>query len=170
MSFRSAFFLAFLACAGLLAYALFLQYVRYLDPCPLCMVQRLVFYALGVAFLLGAAHNPGRFGAWLYAGLITLVSALGVATAVRHLWLQSLPSPQVPDCGPSLEYMIENWPWADTLRSLLEASGECARVEWSFLGLSMPGWTLLWYLLLPGWAILAVVLYRPKRRRLFQGR
>lgn len=167
ISLRGAYFLAFLGCAGMLGFAYYLEYVKFLDPCPLCMVQRLVFYAIGVLFLLAAGHEPGRTGAWIYAGLISLVSILGVVTAGRHLWLQSLPPSEVPDCGPGLEYMIQNWPLAETVRSLIHASGDCAKVEWSFLGLSMPGWTLIWYLLFAVWALVWVAAAKPKRRRIF---
>lgn len=154
-------------CAGLLGFVYYEQYFNLLDPCPLCVVQRFVFYLIGGFFLLGALHNPGRAGAWAYVLLIGLGALVGVATAGRHLWLQSLPVSQVPECGPGLQYMLENWPPAEVLRSLIHASGECAQVDWSFLGLSMPFWALVWYLLLAVWAMIAVATTRPRRRRIF---
>lgn len=167
MSYRVAFALAFAACAALLGYAYFLEYVRYLDPCPLCMVQRLVFYVLGAVFLVAALHAPGRIGRSIYAVLITLVSGLGIATAARHLWLQSLPADEIPDCGPGLEYMLETMPLSETLNNLVNASGSCATVDWTFLGLSMPAWTLIWYAGLAGWALLWSIRAPLRQRRLF---
>lgn len=167
MSLRGAFLAAAAICAGLLGFAYYQQYVNLLDPSPLCLLQRFVFYLIGALFLLGALHNPGRAGAWAYALLIGVGSLLGVATAARHLWLQSLPASQVPECAPGLEYMLELWPLAEVLGGLLLATGECARVDWTFLGLSMPFWSLVWYLLLAAWAVFAVAKARPKRRRIF---
>ncbi|MDJ0656168.1 MAG: disulfide bond formation protein B [Xanthomonadales bacterium] len=168
MTFRNAYLLGFFICAGLLAYAYYLEHVQYLDPCPLCMVQRLAFYLVGAFFLLGGLHDPGRTGRRIYAVLIIGTGMLGAATAGRHLWLQNLPPDQVPDCGPGLEYMIQHLPLRETLQGLLHGSGECARIDWSFLGLSMPAWTLVWYLSLMAWAVLAALRHSRGERRIFR--
>jgi disulfide bond formation protein DsbB len=132
-------------CAALLGYAYYLQYVKGLQPCPLCMVQRLCFYAMLFFFAVGAL-----LGRWmkLWSALVVLSAAGGAATAGRHLWLQSLPPDKVPQCGPDLFFMLENFPLSRTLEKLLYGSGECAAVDWTFLGLSIAGWSLVWFVAL----------------------
>jgi len=143
---RIPFALIVACCAGLLGYAYFLEYRMLLIPCPLCMVQRAVFLAMGVTALIALVQGPRRWGRWVYAGLVMAFGGVGVAVAGRHLWLQSLPADQVPECGPGLGYMLENFPLAETWNAVFSGSGSCAEVAWRFLGLSMPAWTLLWYL------------------------
>jgi disulfide bond formation protein DsbB len=145
-----------LVIAGLFGGALYLQYVLYLDPCPLCMVQRLTFAAMLALFVIAAIHNPGPFWAKAYAGLISLFAILGVAVAGRHIWIQHLPKDQVPACGPGLDYMLDNFPLSKILKELLHGSGECAANEWHFLGLGIPQWALLWFVVLGAWAVLIV--------------
>lgn len=159
---RWVFFAGFLACAGLLGYAYYAQYVLYLDPCPLCILQRLGFFVMGLFFLIGAVHNPGTRGYRWYALPVLLGGLFGAAVAGRHLWLQSLPPDQVPACGPSLDYLLSTFPFTEAVSMIFRGSGSCATVDWSFLGLSMPGWTLIWYVLLMAGGIVAVAARRPE--------
>lgn len=145
---RVPFALVAALCAALLAYAYYAEYVLRLVPCPLCMLQRLAFVALFVVCLLAAVHGSRRLWARIYAGLGALLAGLGAAIAARHVWLTTLPPDQVPACAPSLEYMLANFPLAQTLKTTLLTSGECAKIDWTFLGLSMPAWTLIWFLAL----------------------
>jgi disulfide bond formation protein DsbB len=149
LTFRRGAALAALICALLLAYAYYLQYVKGLEPCPLCLVQRLFFYGVLIVFALGALH--GRM-AVLYGGLAILFALGGAAAASRQVWLQSLPPDQVPQCGPDLYYMLQNFPLSRTLEKLIKGTGECAVVDWSFLGLSIAGWSLVWFVILAGYA------------------
>ena len=142
---RVAFALGFLFCAGLLGWAFWLQYGEGLEPCPLCMFQRVAFVAIALVFLVGTFHSPGRVGAWIYAILLFLASAAGAALATRQVWLQSLPKDQVPACGMGIGYMLETMPFFDVIRRVLEGSGECAEKGWVFLGLSIAGWTLAFF-------------------------
>jgi len=142
---RIWFLFVALACAGLLGYALYIQHVEFLDPCPLCVFQRIVFIWIGSIALLAFLHNPQASGRWVYGGLLSVGGIAGAAVAGRHLWMQNLPPDQVPDCGMGLNYMLETMPFTQVLSQVFYGSGECAEVFWSFLGLSMPGWTLLWY-------------------------
>lgn len=135
-------------CAGLLAFGLYLQHVDGQDPCPLCIFQRVAFIALGTVFLVAAIHGPGRTGAVAYAVLGGICAATGTGLAARHVWLQSLPADQVPACGPGLAYMMEQFPLMRMLQSVLSGSGECAEADWRFLGLTIAGWSLLWFVLL----------------------
>ncbi len=143
-----------LAIAGLFGGALYLQYVLHLAPCPLCMVQRLAFAVMLVLFVAATLHNPGRFWAKTYAVLISLFALFGIAVAGRHIWIQHLPKDQVPACGPGLDFMLDNFPMSRILKELMHGSGECAANEWNFLGLGVPQWALLWFVLLGAWAVL----------------
>ena len=142
---RPAYVLGFIVCAALIGWALWLQYVKGLEPCPLCVFQRVAVIAVGVVFLIAALHNPRRGGATFYA-LLTLVAAgAGAAFSARQVWLQSLPKDQVPACGPGLNYMLNTLPFTDVIRKVLEGSGECAEKGWVFLGLSIAGWTFVFF-------------------------
>ena len=143
---RIGYLLGFLVCAGLMGYALYLQYVEGIEPCPLCMLQRICVTAMGVVFLVAAFHNPGRVGAGVYALLQLLIGGAGAAIAARQVWLQSLPKDQVPTCGMSLNYMLDTLPFTDVLRNVLEGSGECAEKGWELLHLSIAGWTLVFFI------------------------
>lgn len=154
---RPWFLLVAAACAGLLGYGLYVQHVLFIDPCPLCVFQRLAFVWIGAAALAAAIHNPGGLGRLIYAALLILGAVAGAGIATRHLWLQSLPADQVPDCGMGLNYMLETLPFTQVLAEVLRGSGECAEVDWVFLGLSMPGWTFLWYLAFAAGTILVLL-------------
>ena len=130
-------------CALMMAYALYAQHVLGLEPCPLCVLQRLAVIATGVVFLLAFIHGPGLSGARVYALLVAVTAGAGALVAGRHVWLQNLPPEDVPACGPGLEYMLDVFPLADTLRMVFTGSGECAEIKWQLLGLSMPAWVLL---------------------------
>jgi disulfide bond formation protein DsbB len=121
----------------------YFQFVEHLDPCPLCILQRIMVLIAGVVFLLGAIHNPVNVGRRVYGFLLLLVAGLGAVIAGRHVWLQQLPEDQVPTCGPGLNFILENFPINQAIDMVLRGSGECADVMWTFLGLSIPGWTLV---------------------------
>lgn len=135
-------------CAALFSFGLYLQYVQRLEPCPLCYVQRGFFLlALGM-FAVAALHGPGRIGALIYGILAALFAAGGFAAASRQVWLQHLPADRVPQCGPDLFFMVKNFPLGETLVKLIQGTGECAKVDWTFLGLSIAEWSLVWFVLL----------------------
>lgn len=134
--------------ACLFSSALYLQYVLREDPCPLCMIQRVIFIAIGVIFFIAALHNAGRVGRWIYSSIIALTALGGVAVASRHIWIQHLPKDEVPACGPGLDFMLKNFPMAEVWQELMHGSGECAAKGWTFLTLGIPEWSLIWYVLL----------------------
>lgn len=156
-SFRAQFFFGFFCCATLLAYAVFAQYGQMFEPCPLCIFQRVAMAALGLVALIGALHAPkGALGRMIYGLLAFLVAGTGAAIAARHVWLQHLPPDQVPACGPGLAFMVESIPSKfDLIKKVLQGSGECAEINWTFLGHSMPEWTLLCFVLLAIGALVA---------------
>ncbi|HEX7048381.1 MAG TPA: disulfide bond formation protein B [Gammaproteobacteria bacterium] len=138
----------FLTCAALLAYAYFTQFYLDLEPCPLCIFQRVGMIAVGVVFVLAAIHGPRQTGRRVYGALIVLTALAGAAVSARHVWLQNLPPDQVPACGPGLGYMLDVFSFSETLQMVFTGSGECAEVDWSFLGLSMPAWVLICFVAL----------------------
>src|ERR1700675_3855094 len=142
---RIGYVLGFFVCVGLMGYALYLQYVLQLEPCPLCVFQRLCVIGMGLVFLVAIFHNPGRGGATVYALMQLVIGGAGAALAARQVWLQSLPKDQVPACGMSLNYMLDTLPFTDALSKVLEGSGECAEKGWEFLHLSIAGWTLVFF-------------------------
>jgi disulfide bond formation protein DsbB len=143
MSSRAANSLGALACAALLAFAYYAQFVMHLEPCPLCIFQRIGIFALGVIFALAAAHDPVAWGRRVYAALLSAAAVATMGVALRHLYIQSLPPDQVPSCGASLDFMLKVFPLTDVLVKVLTGSGECAKVEWRLLGLAMPAWVLI---------------------------
>ncbi len=138
----------FAICASLFGYALYAQYGLNLEPCPLCVFQRIAVVAIGLVFLVAALHHPAAWGRFGYALLAAVTGIGGMAVAARHVWLQHLPPDQVPSCGPGFGYLMQNFPLHDALTKIFSGSGECAEVDWQFLGLSMPTWVLIWVALL----------------------
>jgi disulfide bond formation protein DsbB len=142
---RLAYLLGFLVCAGLMGWALWLQYGLELDPCPLCIFQRVAVIATGLVFLLAAIHNPGRVGAAVYAGLTVIVSGIGTALAAWHVWIQGQPKGAVAACGMGLNSMLETLPLTEVIGRVLKGSGECAEQGWLFMGLAIPSWTFVFF-------------------------
>ena len=140
---RLTFLLISAACAALLGYAYYSQFALGYEPCPLCIFQRIGVFLVGVVALVAAIHGRGRIGRRVYGTLAALFAFAGAGVAGRHLWLQNLPEDQVPQCGPGLDYMFEVFPLLDAVKMVFEGSGECAEVDWTLLGLSMPGWVLI---------------------------
>jgi len=142
---RAAYALGFLVCAALMGWAFWLQYGEGLEPCPLCMFQRVCVTLVGIVFLIAAIQNPGRRGAAFYAVLTLIIAGAGAGFASRQIWLQALPKDQVPACGMGLSYMMQTLPFFDVVQKVLEGSGECAEKGWVFLGLSIAGWTFVFF-------------------------
>ena len=157
---RAIYLLGFLACASLIAFALYLQHQLGEDPCALCIFQRIAVMALGIIFLIAGLHNPGARGNRAYASLALVATLAGGGIAARHVWLQHLPKDQVPECGPGLSYLMETQPWLRVFQNVLQGSGECAEVGWIFLRLSIPEWTMICFGL---FAIMAIFQFRNRR-------
>jgi len=146
--------IGFLVCAGMLAFGYYLQFVVGLEPCPLCIIQRILLFAVGVAFLVAALHHPaGRLAAELYGGVVAFIAAIGVAVAGRHVWLQHLPPEKRPACGPALDYLLSAFGPVEGLSRVLRGSGECGAVDWTLLSFSIPEWTLAAFIALSVWAV-----------------
>jgi disulfide bond formation protein DsbB len=140
---RGVFFLLFLAAVASMAFALYLQHALALEPCPLCITQRGFVILGGLIALIAWIHGPAVTGRRVYALLCLLAAAGGAAVAGRHVWLQHLPEGMAPACGPSLEYMLETLPLAETFKLVMMGDGNCAETVWTLFGLSIPEQTLL---------------------------
>jgi disulfide bond formation protein DsbB len=153
-TFRQWSVAGFLACAGAMAFVvLYIQHVLGLEPCPLCVAQRVAMVATALAFLGAAVHAPRGAGAWAWSILAALAAAAGAGIAGRHVWLQNLPPDQVPACGPTLEYLMDMLPFTEVIRTVLRGDGNCAVIDWSLLGLSLPGWSLAGFVALALYAL-----------------
>jgi disulfide bond formation protein DsbB len=140
---RSLFLLAFRACVAIMGGALYLEHVLDQQPCPLCIIQRVCVIVFGLVCLLAAVHAPGRAGQRGYAALAGLAALAGAGTAGRQVWLQNIPADELPACLPSLDYMMNALPFQEIIRLVLHGSADCAEVNWTLLGMSIPEWSLL---------------------------
>ena len=152
---RLTFLALALASAFMMLTALiYFQTALKLNPCPLCITQRVFVIAIGIIGLIGFIHNPQKVGRRIYAGLALIMALVGGGVSARHMWLQSLPADQVPACGPGISYLFETFPVIDALKLLFQGDGNCADIQWSLLGLSIPGWTLVGFV---GLAVVALI-------------
>lgn len=158
---RQISFAGFLTAAVSIAYALYLQYGMGMEPCPLCVFQRIVVIASGLIFLVGFLINPHGWSARIYAILGLLSAGIGIAIAARHLWLQNAPKDQLPDCGPGLDYLMDSFPVMDVFSIVLEGSGECSEISWQFLGLTIPGWSMVLFVIFT--VLNLMILFKPQR-------
>lgn len=157
-SFRLLALAGFLACAGAMAFALYLEHFRNLEPCPMCVFQRVAMVAVGLFFLAAALHAPRAHGRWVYAALASLAALGGLGIAWRHVWLQGLPPDQVPACGPTLDYLVDMLPLSEVIATVIRGDGNCAIIDAQWLGISLPGWTLIVFAGLTLWALAMPVL------------
>ncbi len=158
LGFRRLSLLGVVAATALTLAALYFQYVQGLEPCPLCVAQRLCVIIVGLIALLALLHNPVTERVRrIYLGIGSIPMMAGITVAGRHVWLQSLPPERVPECGPGLNYILDNFPLSDALGLIFKGSGECAKVDWTFLGLSMPAWTLLVFTIMFGACIVRLI-------------
>ena len=143
LSYRQTNLLIFLAPALLLGFGYYLQFVKGLEPCPLCMTQRICFYLIGIFALIAVFNRSSIIFQRVTASLGAIACITGLAVAGRQLWLQHLPEDQVPACGPGFNYIIENFPLLEAVEIMFRGNGNCAEVVWQFLGLSIPGWAFI---------------------------
>jgi protein dithiol:quinone oxidoreductase len=154
--FRAQYLAGFVACAALLAYAFYEQFQMHVEPCPMCIFQRLAFIGMGIFFLIGALHSPGAKGRRVYAILVAIMALVGAGVAINHLRMQLTPhDPMLGGCGPGLAYMLDAFPIGEALKKAFTGSGDCGEINWIFLGITMPGWTLICYVILGAGAVWA---------------
>ena len=159
---RTPFLLGFLISAAAMVAALwYFQHYLGLEPCPLCIFQRISVMVLGVIFFIGLLHGPKGMMRRTYGALLTATSLAGIAIAIRHLWLQYFADPDTLGCGPGLEFMLENDPLSKVIADVLRGTGDCGEIVWSLFGISIPGWTLLLLLVLL-WLSLGILFGRER--------
>lgn len=140
----------FLFCVTLLGIAYYMEHVMFLEPCPLCITQRIFFFLAGLTAFIAFLANPQARGRRIYSFTSAVFAFAGAGFAIRQLWLQTLPPDQVPACGPSLGYMLEVFPFRDVLQAMLSGDGNCAEKGWvdPILALSIPQWSLIGFIML----------------------
>ena len=149
----------FLVCAGLIGFALYLQHSLGLEPCPMCILQRYAFIIVGVVALAAAIHDPALPGRRIYSGLLVIMAATGGGVAIRHVYLEHYP-PKIFDCGADFGFMLESFPLTQVLPMIFRGTGDCTKVPWRFLGLSIAEWSLICFALLIVAAVVAASLKR----------
>jgi disulfide bond formation protein DsbB len=142
---RQIHLIVFLLVGALIGYAAYSIKILGLEACTLCITQQFFYCVIGVTSFVAFLHNPLGPLVRLYSGFIFLCATAGAWIAGRQVWLQSLPEDEVPLCGPPLEYIIDVFPFADVLNALFMGDGNCAEIPWQFLGLSMAGWSFIWF-------------------------
>ena len=144
MSIRPAFIIGFIFSTIIIATALFFQYGLNLEPCPLCIIERIVVITLAAIFLVGLLHNPKHsLVRRLYGQIVATASLAGIAVASRHAWLQNLPEDQRPACGEGLDYWIKTLPPNEVIEKIFQGTGDCAEVAWTFAGFNTPELALI---------------------------
>ncbi|MDT8398685.1 MAG: disulfide bond formation protein B [Pseudomonadales bacterium] len=151
----------FLFCALVLGIALYMEHGMLLEPCPLCIMQRVFFLAVGLVGLLAFIHNPAGKGLRIYGWTGAFLAFAGSGFALRQIWLQHLPKDQVPSCGPSLSYMLQEFPFSEVLELMFSGDASCAEVLWvdPVLGLGIPQWSLVGFI-----GLAAACIYQALRR------
>ena len=154
---RAGYFLGFIASFGLVGLALVIQTKYHLEPCPLCISQRIVLLSLGLIFLAAAIQKPMQLGRKIYALLLVLTSLGGAGVAIRHWYLQAHRDTMIADCGVGFDYMFDNFPLQKALTLVFRGTGDCAAIDWTFLGLSLPQLALISFI---GFAVYALYLIK----------
>ena len=165
LNFRLLCLGGFLFTAACMAFALYLQHYKGYEPCPMCIFQRVAIMTSGAFFLAGAIHGPRGWGRWVYAALADIAAIVGAIIAGRHVWLQNLPEDQRPSCGPTLDYLMNMMPLREAVEFVLRGDGNCAKIDAQWLGLSLPAWTLVFFIGLSFWAMVTVILPILTQRR-----
>lgn len=158
---RVAFAVMFAVCVGLIAFALYLQHALKLEPCPMCILQRYAFIAIALVALVAAIHGPHGMALKIYGALVIVLGVVGSGIAIRHSWVQRFPPPN-QSCGTDLGLLMDALPLSDLLPAIFRGSGECSKVSWKFIGLSIPEWALVSFVFFIAFTV--VVLFRARRR------
>jgi protein dithiol:quinone oxidoreductase len=148
LSFRILSALGCALCATLLAGGYYIEHVLEVDPCPLCIFQRLTFAIIGVLFLIATITKLKKLASYLLSSILTLFSVIGLGLAGRQMWLQHLPADQVPSCSAGLEKLLQMHPTLDVLKMVLKGSGDCAVIDFTIFGLSLANWSFFCFILI----------------------
>jgi disulfide bond formation protein DsbB len=147
-------FLIFIACIILLGIAYFMQYIMGLSPCYLCITQRFFIAIIGLFSLLAFIHNKGPK---IYGLIVAFSALIGGFFASKQLWLQSLPPEKIPACGPPVDYLFDSFNVSEAVKILIQGDGNCAAVQWTFIGISIPGWSLICFIAIVILSVLKII-------------
>ena len=143
---KSGYVLGSVACFATVALALVNQTKYNLEPCPLCITQRLFFMGLGVLFLIGAFVKPASLLQKIFTFLQVATALGGAGWAIRHWYLQAHKGEIIADCGVGFDYMFENFPLKKMFTLIFKGTGDCAAIDWTFLGLTLPQLALITFI------------------------
>lgn len=158
---RAGYILGALISFGLVGLALFLQTRYALEPCPLCISQRITYLTLGALFIFAAVFNPRKLGRKLLGGLHILTALIGAGIALRHMWIQAHPDQVMGECGAGFDYIFERFPLRRALDLVFKGTGECSAIDWTLFGLTIPQLSLIAFLGLGAYA-LGLLVIKPK--------
>ena len=150
---RLGYVLGFLVSLGLVALALYIQLHDKLEPCPLCISQRIAFMALGATFIVAALHNPAGIWRKIYGGLQFVAAAAGAGIAMRHIWIQNHADQVMAECGAGFDYIFERFPFRKAIELVFKGTGECSTIDWTFLGFTIPQLSLVAFVGLAMYAV-----------------
>ncbi len=150
---RTGYLIGFVTCFAIVALALVIQTQYHLEPCPLCISQRIIFMSLGVLFLIAAFIPPATWLKKAFTALQVLTALGGAGVAIRHWYLQANRESMIADCGVGFDYMFENFPLQKAFKLIFRGTGDCAAIDWTFLGLTLPQLGLISFLGMAAYAI-----------------
>jgi disulfide bond formation protein DsbB len=143
---RLLFAAIFLACTSMVLFAIFyFQAELGLEPCPMCILSRYTFITIAAVSLVAAIHGPRGTALKVYAAIVAALGVTGVGISLRHSYLQHFP-PKVEACGADLEFILNTMPLSSAFPKIFAGTGSCSKVDWKFLGLSIPEWAGVWFL------------------------
>ncbi len=136
---RTIYFVIAILATMSLAYAFYAEFYQHIEPCPLCIAQRVIIGVIGILAFVYAIHNPQNFINKIYGIILIALSAFGIKTAAHHQWLMSLPPEQQPlSCGMPLEVLFKKVPFNNFLDTVLKGDAECGKVTWLIFGITPP--------------------------------
>ncbi len=146
LSIRFTYFIGFLLIAVLLGMAAYLEVYEGINPCPLCVLQRIVLIALGVIFFFAMVLKSNKIGQWIFGSMATLISLGGILLSGRQVWLQHMPQNGMGECGISLQYIFKIFPFTEAIQHVWKGGIECSQHDWEFLRLSLAEWSFIWFI------------------------
>jgi disulfide bond formation protein DsbB len=146
-SFRIINLIGFILAVVLLIASYYFEYVEGLQPCLLCLLQRWAMGLVAIVLLIATVHNPRQVGIHIYAAITFVVAIVGIVASARQVWLQHLPSRSTEVCVPGLNFLLQTRPLPEVIKIMFRGSRECAEATWSFLGLTMAQWALIFFVI-----------------------